>query len=341
MTASFPTDESGKKTTYLVGVGHCVPNQCHDNPTVETALGLEPGWIERRTGFRQRRYCETGQSTGDLALIAARQALEQSGLAASQIGLVLLATSTPDYPLPGTAPKVAAALGIAAPAMDLMAACTGFLHGLELADAWVKSSGRPALLIAANKLSHRVNPLDSQTIGLFADAGAAVVLAGSPSHHSCWSIDDHCGANQGQAWEQLYIPAGGSLAPLDSQSIDSPERFMKMESGRAVFKLAVESMQDQCQQLLQRSQLTAPNIRWLIPHQASLRIVTELAKRLELQEHQIAWWLKDYGNSSAATIPLAISLGMQQGKFQPQDRVLLAAAGAGMCSAASLLTVIS
>lgn len=340
MTAATPYESEIRKS-YLVGFGHCVPNHCHRNPAVESALDLEPGWIERRTGFRQRRYCEEGQATGDLALEAARKALDQAGLPARQIGLVLLATSTPDHPLPGTAPQVAASLGIAAPAMDLMAACTGFLHGLELADAWVRSSGRPALLIAANKLSHRVNPEDPQTIGLFADAGAAVVLSGQPTPQNCWCIDDHCGGNQGQSWDQLYIPAGGSRWPLSAESIDSPQRFMKMESGRVVFKLAVESMQDHCQQLLQRSQLTAPDVRWLIPHQASHRIVAELGRRLKLQDNQIAWWLSEFGNSSAATIPLAMSLGIQQKKFSPNDRVLLAAAGAGMCSAASLMTVIA
>lgn len=326
---------------YIIGTGHCYPSVESVNSEIESRLALEEGWIQRRTGFRARRYCDPKQATSDLAKVAAAAALENAGVDGREIGMLLLATSTPDYLLPGTAPALAAELGITGPAMDLMAACTGFLHALGLADAWATATGQRCLVVAANVLSRRVNPADSQTIGLFGDGAGAVVVSPQPEGAGTLiEIHSVVGGNQGQHWKQLYIPVGGSRLPMNSGNVDSVDRFMQMESGRAVFKLAVESMQSLCSRLLENDSISPDQIDWLIPHQASLRIVLELGKRLGISKERIAWWLDELGNSSAATIPLAISLGFQKHRFKVGDQVLLAAAGSGMSSGAALLKVL-
>lgn len=344
------------QTVAIVGAGHFVPEQIIANDAIENRLALEPGWIVRRTGFTHRRYCEPQQACSDLAVAAARIAIQRSGVLPESLAAVLLATSTPDHPLPGTAPRVAAELGISAPALDLMAACTGFLYGLTVGESLVRSLGRPVLLIAANVLSRRVDLADAQTVGLFGDGAGAVVLA-----PETWASADETNAahppsnggtsdfvarivntdwaSDGEHWQQLMIPSGGSRQALDHNGLEAGANFMKMESGRAVFKLAVQSMQNRCGNVLTQAHVPTPQIDWLIAHQASHRLVSELGKRLEIPAHRVAWWLGELGNSSAATLPIALSLGYENHRFGSQQHLLLAAAGAGMCSAAALLQI--
>jgi len=403
-----------------LGIGHCLPDRQVPNAVLEAELGLEPGWIVRRTGFVDRRYCDAGQATSDLAIPAGRQALLDSGVAAGDLGLVLLATSTPDHPLPGTAPLVAARLGSQAPAIDLMAACTGFLHGLALADQVVRGTGRPVLLIGANVLSRRVDPGDPRTRVLFADGAGAMVLgpavdstgrrdelggpklmgklaacptsgepansadvantklmgklaacptagepassadvanttvmgklaacptSGEPAHSgvSAGEAARHArgvlatwGRSDGEQWQRLHIPAGGSRQPWRSD-LAPAACCMQMPSGQAVFRLAVDAMAEAGQAVLDAAGVDRGAVDWLVAHQASLRIVQELGERLRIPQEKRAWWLGPYGNSSAATIPIALSLGRESGRIQAGQLLLLTAAGAGFSSAAALL----
>jgi 3-oxoacyl-[acyl-carrier-protein] synthase-3 len=304
------------------------------NADLEQRWGLEPGWISRRTGFTSRRYADHDQATSDLAIEAGRAALESSRVAPAELGLVLLATSTPDHLLPGTAPWVAERLGTRAMAMDLMAACTGFLYGLITADQFVQATGRPVLLIAANVLSRRVNPQDPKTAALFGDAAGAVVLGrgGVPG------ILATSASSQGEHWRQLYMPAGGSRQPWDN-ALPGEARFMVMPQGQEVFRLAVNAMVGEAETVLAQAQVDGSEIDWLVAHQASLRIVQEVGKRLEVAPAKRAWWLEAAGNSSAATLPLALSLAREQGNIVAGQRLLLTAAGAGFCSAAAVITV--
>ncbi|GEM_PF-549159 len=332
---------------YIAGIGHYVPNLVHSNQQAETELNLQTGWIEQRTGFSARRYCRADQACTDLAIEAGKNALANSGIHCSEIGTVLLATSTPDHPLPGSAPRIAAQLGITAPAMDLMAACTGFLYGLILANSLVSTLGRPVLLIASNVLSRRVNRKDPQTIGLFGDGAGALVLSPNATPKNNFEAKrsgvGHSGVlasdwqSDGKNWQQLLIPAGGSRRTLSPDAWAEDAMYMKMESGRAVFKLAVESMQACSQKVLSETGTSSDDIDWLIPHQASHRIVLELGRRLSIAADRQAWWLGSLGNSSAATIPIALSLGIASQKIIRGHRLLLAAAGAGMCSSAVLI----
>lgn len=323
--------ESPKATGWL-GWGHAFGELTLSNDELEQRFELSPGWIEQRTGFRARRYASNRQAVSDLAIDAAKLALQRSGVSIRDIGFVLLATSTPDHLLPGTAPMVAARLGSSAPAFDLMAACSGFAYGWMTADHLVKGSGQPVLLIGANVLSRRVNPQNLQTAILFGDAAGAVVLGPT----SAAGIVAAIGHSAGEHASQLIIPAGGSRQPWHPDIL-AADRFMQMPSGQFVFKLAIQAMLADCDAVLKQAEVTSSEIDWLIAHQASYRIVAELGKRLEIPAERVAWWLADYGNSSAATIPVALSLGREQGLIRPGQTILLAAAGAGFCSAASVL----
>lgn len=327
-------EEGGGRGSAWRGWGHSLGRVALQNAELERRFCLEQGWVERRTGFSARRYAAADQATSDLAVEAGRMALERSGVAAGELGLVLLATSTPDHLLPGSAPTVAARLGCRAPAMDLMAACTGFVYGLMVADAWVRGTGQTVLLIGANVLSRRVNPSDLQTACLFGDAAGAVVLAPAAEAGIVATVGQSAGEHAGE----LILPAGGSRRPWGPELAEA-ERYMSMRSGSRVFKLAVESMLEDCQQVLAKAGLSSTDIDWLVPHQASFRIVRELGERLGVAESRRAWWLGELGNSSAATIAVALSLGRERGLIVPGQRLLLAAAGAGFCSAAALLQV--
>ena len=327
-------DSTPPVATGLLGCGHAFGPLVVPNSELEERFGLAPGWIEQRTGFRARRYASPTQAVSDLAIEAAEMALERSGLSIGDIGFVMLATSTPDHLLPGTAPMVAARMGSTAPAFDLMAACSGFAYGLMTADHCVRSSRRPVLLMGGNVLSRRVNPSDLHTSILFGDAAGAVVL-GPTSGPGILAVR---GQSHGEHFAQLLIPAGGSRLPWHPE-LANADRFMQMPEGRTVFKLAIEAMLADCQSVLRETDLTVAEIDWLIPHQASSRIVGELGKRLSLPAEKVAWWLADYGNSSAGTIPVALSLGLERGWIRSGQTLLLAAAGAGFCSAASVLRV--
>lgn len=316
------------------GWGHALGRLSVPNSELERRFGLEAGWVERRTGFAARRYAAADQATSDLAVEAGRMALARGGVSAEELGLVLLATSTPDHLLPGAAPAVAARLGSVAPAMDLMAACSGFVYGLMVADAWVKGTGQAVLLIGANVLSRRVNPLDLQTACLFGDAAGAVVLAPSGTA----GILATAGRSAGEHAAELMIAAGGSRQPWGPE-VSEGDRYMRMPSGGRVFKLAVESMEADCVQVLASAGLTVAEIDWMVPHQASFRIVRELGERLGVAESRRAWWLGELGNSSAATVPVAMSLGREAGLLESGQRLLLSAAGAGFCSAAAVVQV--
>lgn len=328
------TELATRVATRCLGWGHALGQLSHSNDDLEQRFSLPTGWIEQRTGFRSRRYAAPEQACSDLAIEAAEQAISRSGVPIKDIAFILLATSTPDHLLPGTAPVIATRLGSSAPAFDLMAACSGFAYGWMTADHLVRSSGRPILLIGANVLSRRVNPNDLPTVILFGDAAGAVVLGPTAGP----GILAATGHSAGEHAPQLMIPAGGSRQPWQPGGLEA-DRFMHMPSGQTVFKLAIQSMVADCEAVLKTAQIIPESVDWLIAHQASSRIVAELGKRLFIPSERVAWWLADYGNSSAATIPVAFSLGRDQGLIRPGQTILMAAAGAGFCSAASVFRV--
>jgi len=320
------------RSARIAGFGHSVPGRCVENHEIEQSLGLEAGWIERRTGIRTRYWAREGDTLSGLAVKAGSMALDHSMIPRSEIAMVLLATSTPDHLLPPTAPLVAHQLKLQnSGAIDLAGACSGFLYALTLADGFVRAQGKAVLVIAANILSRRINPAERASCVLFADAAAAVVL--TPESDPAVGI---LGANlcsDGSGYDLISIAAGGSNKPF-APGLPASEFLMTMRDGREVFSRAVDMMSTASQRALDRAAVRASEINRFVPHQANVRIFQAVAADLGIEAERTVCSLDRFGNSSAATIPLSLSLSAAERPLQRGETLLLAAAGAGLTGAA-------
>lgn len=320
------------RTARIAGFGHHVPARVVGNTEIEASLGLNAGWIEARTGIHQRHWAADEDTLSDLAASAGETALEQAGVARSDIGLVLLATSTPDHLLPPSAPLVAHKLGLGhAGGVDLAGACAGFIYALTFADGFVRLHNKPALVIAANILSRRINPAERASAVLFADAAGAVVL--TPSSDPGHGILGASVSADGSGYGLIQIPAGGSSRPF-ADELDIAQTRMTISDGRAVFSKAVEMMSRCSLEALAAAGLDAPGIGRFVPHQANARIFNAVGKSLGIGDDKTVKTIAAYGNSSAATIPLSLSVENASRPFQSGERLLLAAAGAGLTGGA-------
>ena len=312
----------------LAGLGHAVPERRVENAEIEQRLGLEPGWIERRTGIRARRWAAPEQTLTELAAQAGAMALESAAVARAEVGLTLLATSTPDHPLPPSAPLITHRLRLSnSGAIDLTGACAGFLYALTLADGYVRTQGKAVLIVGANLLSRRINFAERAGAILFADAAGAVVLA--PSRGPGSGVLGVDLASDGSQYDLISIPAGGSKRPFVA-GMDPAELLMKMSNGRALFSQAVRMMTECSARALEQAGVRAEEIDRFVPHQANLRILDAVCANLGIAGHKMVRTLEEFGNSSAATIPLSLSLSHQQRPLAPGERLLLTAAGAGL-----------
>lgn len=321
-----------RRTARIAGFGHHVPSRKVGNAEIEASLGLDAGWIEGRTGIRSRYWAEPEDTLSDLAAKAGEMALQQAGIAREDIGLLLLATSTPDHLLPPSAPLVAHKLGLArSGGIDLAGACAGFIYALTFADGFVRLHNKPAIVIAANILSRRINPAERASAVLFADAAGAVVL--SPSEDTGHGILGASVSADGGGYGLIQIPAGGSNRPF-SDDLDIAETRMTIADGRAVFAKAVEMMSRCSAEALGAAGLETSDISRFVPHQANARIFNAVGKSLGIADDRIVKTIADYGNSSAATIPLSLSLAHLKAPFQRGEKLLLSAAGAGLTGGA-------
>lgn len=326
---------TGAVASRILAVGHYAPARCVENIEIETRLGLPPGWIERRTGIRTRRYAAPDEALSDMAVAAGEMALARSGLSRDAIGLTLLATSTPDHLLPPSAPLVAARLGLThSGAVDLAGACAGFLYALVLADGFVRSQGQTVLIVAANILSRRTNLDDRASASIFADAAGAVVLA--PSADATTGVLGADLFSDGSRYDLIRIPAGGSRKPF-SPDLKPQDVLMEITDGQAVFSEAVASMTASGQRALAAAGLTTADVSRFVSHQANARIIAAVRRNLGLSEEATISTIADYGNSSAATIPLSLSLAADSAPFRRGERVLLTAVGAGLTGGAVVL----
>lgn len=320
------------RTARIIGLGHHVPARRVENAEIEASLGLETGWIEGRTGIRSRFWAQPGDTLSGLATKAADMALERAGIDRKEIGLLLLATSTPDHLLPPSAPLVAHRLGLEkAGGVDLAGACAGFIYAMTFADSFVRLHNKPAIVIAANILSRRINSAERASAVLFADGAGAVVLA--PSDDPGHGILGSSVAADGSAYGLIHIPAGGSNRPF-SDEIDIAETRMTIANGREVFVKAVEMMSRCSGEALAAAGLSASDVARFVPHQANARIFNTVGKALGIEDDRIVKTIADHGNSSAATIPLSLSIAHAASPIQPCEMLLLAAAGAGLTGGA-------
>lgn len=316
----------------IAGFGHYAPDRIILNAEIEAQLGLEAGWIERRTGIRSRRWVEEGQALSDIAVPAAELALKRAAIERQKIALMLLATSTPDHLLPPSAPLVAHRLGLTrAGAIDMAGACAGFVYALTMADAFVRTHRAPVLVVAANILSRRINLKERASAILFADAAGAVVLA--PSERADAGVIG-CGfASDGGGYDLIKIPVGGSRQPF-CPGLDPSETLMSLADGRAVFQKAVAMMVDTSRAALAQAGLQISDIDHWIPHQANQRIIDAVRVRLGCSKEQGVYTVADYANSSAASIPFTLSKEAEARDYRSAQHVLFSAAGAGLTGGA-------
>ena len=316
----------------ILGYGHYAPQRRVANAEIELRLGLEPGWIFRRTGIEERRYAADDEALTDIAVPAADMALQQSGLRRADVALTLLATSTPDHLLPPSAPLLAHRLSLSnSGGIDLAGACAGFLYALTLADSFVRVHGAPVLVVAANILSRRINPAARGSSILFADAAGAVVVA--PSDQPGEGVLGAKLAADGSGYGLISIEAGGSRRPF-AADLAIEETQMAIADGKAVFTRAVDMMSATSREALANALLTAADIDYLVPHQANGRIIAAVAQQLGVPSEKVISTIAKFGNSSAATIPLTLSVAAGEGRLQRGQRLLMCAAGAGLTGGA-------
>ena len=325
------------RSTVILGTGSYAPDRILSNEDVAKMVDTSDEWIRARSGIRERRIAGPEQATSDLAIEAAKRALADSGVAASEIDLVVIATVTPDYPMPSTACIIQHKLGIPSTAacFDVNAACSGFIYAIDTACAML-GSGRynKALVIGAEKLSSVVDWQDRGTCMLFGD-GAGAVVVGVSSKRGVGLIATKLGS-LGEDTDLLLIPGGGSRTPSTAESIGRGEQFIKMK-GKEVFKLAVRVMEEAARDILEQHGLEAHQIDLVIPHQANLRIIDAIAQYLELPVERFFVNVDRYGNTSAASIPIALDEARKAGRIKPGELTLLVAFGAGLTYGSALI----
>lgn len=311
----------------ITAVAHYVPDDVFPNSYFEDKIDTSDEWIRTRTGIRERRFLLNG-ATSDLIVPAAKQCLEQRGITPQDIDCVIVCTVTPDNMFPSTAATVQRKLGLTnAWGFDLSAACSGFLYGLMTAASLVES-GRVnrVLLCGADKMSSILNPEDRTTYILFGDGGGAVLVERSDDENV--GIMDSILKMDGNGGASLYMTAGGSAKPASHETVDNKEHYA-VQDGQTVFKSAVVGMADVSAEIMEKNNLTADDITWLVPHQANLRIIDATARRMGLSSDKVMINIDRYGNTTAGTIPICLSELWQQGKLKYGDGVILASFGAG------------
>jgi len=315
---------------YVAGTGHSVPKRAVSNDDI-AAMGLDTNdeWIFERTGIRQRYICGEGESLASLSAEASRQAMARAGVQPGEIDTIILGTASPDHLLPATAVEVQTLLGCGrAAAFDLAAACSGFLYGMIVGESLIANgSAETVLVIGAEKLSAIVDWTDRNTCILFADGAGAAVLRRQRTGGQKGILSSYM-RSDGALAELLWRPAGGGAEPFSPEVHDARRQYVRM-AGREVFKHAVRSMAEATDRALDAAKLTAADIDLLIPHQANVRIIEATAKHAGISMDKVFVNVDRFGNTSAASIPIALNDAMQQGRIKEGMHVMFVAFGAG------------
>lgn len=319
----------------ITGWGMAVPERVLTNADLERTVETSDEWIQTRTGIRERRIAGPGEHTSALSIAAGRAALARAGLDAAQIDTVILATCTPDRPFPATACAVQAGIGARrAAAFDVVAACSGFIYGLQVATSMVRSgAARNVLFVACDIFTHFINWNDRNTCVLFGDGAGAVVL--QPSDEPAGLISCVLGADGSQE-DLMAVDAGGTRLPATPELLEQGRQYVYM-NGREIFKHAVREMAASAFDAIQVAGLSTDDIALIIPHQANLRIIEATAKRLETPMDRVFVNLDRYGNTSAASVPIALVEAVEQQRLRKGDYVLLTAFGGGLTWASAVI----
>jgi len=315
----------------ITGTGGYLPENVMTNNDLEKIVDTTDQWIRDRTGIEQRHIAAEGQTTVDLAEVAARKAIEAAGLEPHEIDLIVFATSTPDKIFPSSACILQARLGIhGSPAFDIQAVCTGFIYALTVAEKFIKTgSSKKALVIGAEVFSHILNWKDRGTCVLFGDGAGAVVLEAS---EETGILSTHIHAD-GQYENLLWVPYGIADG---YDKVKAGEAFVEMK-GNEVFKMAVNTLGRIVDETLAANNMMKSDIDWLVPHQANIRIITATAKKLKMSMDQVVVTVNKHGNTSAASVPLALDVAVRDGRIKENELLLLEAFGGGFTWGSVLL----
>jgi 3-oxoacyl-[acyl-carrier-protein] synthase-3 len=319
----------------IAGVGSSLPPRLVPNTWFEDLVETNDEWIRDRTGIEARHFAEPDVQTSDLSVEAARAALESAGIEPGQLDMIVVATITGDTVFPATAVWVQQKLGVSCPAFDINAACAGFSYGLSAATAFITAGmADTILLIGAEIFSRILDYSDRGTCILFGDgAGAAVVTAAEAA-----GVEGSILGADGNAAEILWMPAGGTRTPASAETVAARDHTVRMPNGREVFKRAVTEMAASCRELLEKSGRTIDDVDVLIPHQANARIMSAVVERLGIDPAKAIVDVADVGNTSAASIPVALDRAWRAGTIDQGDLVLFTSFGAGLTWGATLVT---
>ena len=318
----------------ITGTGSYAPSRIMTNAELERMVATSDEWIRERTGIRERHIAAAGEACSDLAVQAGRRALEAAGIAAADLDMILVATCTGDYPLPATACLVQHQLGATkAAACDLSAACCGFVYALSVADAYVRTGMRHVLVIGAEVMSAITDWTDRNTCILFGDGAGAAVVSASDGERGILSTHLR---SDGSLCELITVPAGGSRTPLSEQVVAERTHFIKMK-GNETFKVAVRTLEEIARETLAANHLQVEDLDLYVPHQANMRILKAVMERLGLPLEKVMLNLEHYGNTSAASIPIALDEAVRAGRVQDGSLVMLGAFGAGLTWASALI----
>ena len=315
-------------TAAITAVGGYVPDYVLSNQILETMVDTNDEWITARTGIKERRILkDKDKGTSFLAIQAAKDLLKKNNTDPKEIDMIVMATATPDMPVAVTGSYVATQIGAEnAFSYDLMAACSSFLFGMSVAAKYIESGRyKKVLLIGADKMSSIIDYKDRTTCIIFGDGAGAALF--EPNYEGL-GVQDELLRTDGSGRESLKIDAGGSLLPASTETVENNQHTV-FQDGKTVFKFAVTRMADVSEKILERNQLTGDDIQWLVPHQANNRIIDATSNRMELAEDKVMKNIHKYGNTTAATIPIAICEALEQNKFAKGDTIILTAFGAG------------
>ena len=320
----------------ISALGTYVPPRLLTNADLEKMVDTNNEWIMSRVGIRERHLVDKGVGTSDLAAEAARAALAQRGIPASDLDAIIVATVTPDMMFPATACLVQHKIGVSkAWGFDLSAGCSQFVYALQVGAQFVQTGAhKKVMVIGADVMSSIIDYTDRATCILFGDGAGAVIL--EPSDDDSLGLIDFMHQVDGSGGCSLYMPGGGSLNPSSHETVDKKMHYVHQD-GAAVFKFAVRQMAEFCVETLKRNNLTGNDIDVMIPHQANLRIINATADRLKLPPEKVVINIERYGNTTGATIPLAMQTAVEDGRLKKGSLVLLAAVGAGFTTGTTLL----
>ena len=319
----------------IIGTGSAVPEKVLTNFDLEKMMDTSDEWIRERSGIERRHILEEGRTNSDLSTLAGQRALEDAGITAEELDYIILGTVSPDSLFPATACRVQAKLGaVKAAAFDISAACSGFLYGLTLADNFIQNGqNKKVLVIGAEVLSRITDWEDRSTCVLFGDGAGAAVVGSSDGERGILSTYMK---SDGRLGDLLHMPGGGVTSPASHETVDHRMHYIKMK-GREVFKHAVRAMADAAMHGLRAAGCKADQIDLLITHQANIRIIDAIAQRLKIPKEKVFVNIQEYGNTSAASIPIALDQARKEGRLKDGDRCLLVAFGGGFTWGASMI----